>query len=268
MDHYQTLGVSRDADASEIKKAYRKLAMKHHPDKGGDEQQFKDIQNAYSVLSDPQKRAEYDNPNPFGGFGGGDPFGSGNPFADIFGDIFGRRTQQRAQNFDAQTELQISLEEVYTGTTQRIDIGSGLIDLKIPKGVREGTRFTIHGKGPQQDPNLPPGDLFVRIRYRPNFEYGKENNNLIGILEVDYLDAIIGASVNVRHISGRMLSVTIPPDTQPNALLRLRGEGFTDPQSSIVGDFIIRVQVTPPERLSDEHKRLLQRIQQERRRNN
>ena len=134
--------------------------------------------------------------------------------------------------------------------------------------MREGTRFTIHGKGPQQDPNLPPGDLFVRIRYRPNFEYGKENNNLIGILEVDYLDAIIGASVNVRHISGRMLSVTIPPDTQPNALLRLRGEGFTDPQSSIVGDFIIRVQVTPPEKLSDEHKRLLQRIQQERRRNN
>ena len=84
MDHYQTLGVSRDADANEIKKAFRKLAMKHHPDKGGDEQQFKNIQQAYETLSDPQKRAEYDNPNPFSG---GDPFGQGSPFADIFGDM-------------------------------------------------------------------------------------------------------------------------------------------------------------------------------------
>ena len=94
MDHYQTLGVSRDADASEIKKAYRKLAGKHHPDKGGDENKFKEIQQAYETLSDPEKRAEYDNPNPFRNFGG-DPFaGRGNPFADIFGDMFG---QQRSQ---------------------------------------------------------------------------------------------------------------------------------------------------------------------------
>ena len=268
MDHYQTLGVSRDADGPTIKKAYRKLAMKHHPDKGGDEAKFKEIQQAYDTLSDPQKRAQYDNPNPFEQFGG-DPFGGGaNPFGDIFRDIFGGRPRQRQQNFDAQTDIVLTLEDVYHGTTQRIDIGTGLIDIKIPKGTEEGTRFTIHGKGPQQDPNLPPGNLFVRVRYQPHRDFAKNGRDLIGIVEIDYFDAIVGGEIKVRHISGRMLSVSIPPLTQPNARLKLRGEGFTDPRTSIVGDFLLQVSVMPPDEISHEHVNLIQRIKQERRRNN
>ena len=161
MDHYQTLGVSRDADSSEIKKAYRKLASKHHPDKGGDEQKFKQLQEAYETLSDPEKRANYDNPNPFRGFDG-DPFaGRGNPFADIFGDMFGQR--QRKQNFNAETSLQITLEDVYHGATRRVDVGTGPIDIEIPRGIKDGTIYNIPGKAPQQDPNLPPGDLRIRL---------------------------------------------------------------------------------------------------------
>ena len=96
MDYYETLGVTPTSTPSEIKKAYRRLAMKHHPDKGGDIDQFKKIQEAYDTLSDSDKRAEYDNPNPFGNFQGGDPFaGQGNPFGDIFGDIFGHRQRQQ-----------------------------------------------------------------------------------------------------------------------------------------------------------------------------
>ena len=267
MDHYQTLGVGRDADASTIKKAYRKLASKHHPDKGGNPEEFKRVQEAYDTLSDPNKRNQYDNPNPFEGFGQG--FGGASPFGDIFRDIFGQRGQQRReQNFDAQTDILLSLEDVYNGSTQRINVGTGMLDLKIPKGVQEGTRFTVHGKGPQQDPNLPPGDLFIRVRYRPHPEFAKNGNHLIGIIQIDYLDALTGATIDVRHISGRMLAVHIPPLTEPNSRLKLRGEGFTDPRSSIVGNFLLQVEVMPPDSLSHEHVHLIQRIKQERRRNN
>ena len=200
--------------------------------------------------------------------GGGDPFGGGNPFGDIFKDIFGGRHRQREQNFDAQTDIVLPLEEVYNGSTQRINVGTGMIDIKIPKGVQEGTRFTLHGKGPQQDPNLPPGNLFVRVRYQPHREFAKNGNDLIGIIQIDYFDALVGANIDVRHISGRMLSVTIPALTEPNSRLKLRGEGFTDPRNSIVGDFLLQVEVIPPDSLSHEHANLIQRIKQERRRNN
>ena len=116
MSHYQTLGVSPQADAKEIKKAYRRLAGKHHPDKGGDEARFKEINEAYETLSDPQKREAYDNPNPFQG---GNPFGQGSPFEDIFGDIFGGfRQQQRrpVRNPDGVCDVHVNLEEIYTGT--------------------------------------------------------------------------------------------------------------------------------------------------------
>ena len=269
MDHYQTLGVGRNADTKEIKRAYRKLASIHHPDKGGDQEKFKDIQKAYETLSDPQKKEQYDNPNPFGGFNNGDTFrGGASPFGDIFRDIFGGRPQRRSQNFDAQTDLALSLEDVYTGSTQRINVGTGQIDLKIPAGVHEATRFTLHGKGPQQDTTLPPGDLFVRIRYQPHREFGKNGNDLLGIVEIDYFDALIGTTIQVRHISGRTLAVDIPPLSPVGSRLKLRGEGFTDPRTSIVGDFLLQINVEPPEQLSHEHIELIRRIKQERRRNN
>ena len=154
MDYYELLGVQPNATPNEIKKAYRKLAMKHHPDKGGDVEQFKKIQTAYDTLSDSEKRHQYDNPNPFQNFQGGDPFaGQGNPFADIFGDIFGQRQQRRPQNFNAETSIQVTLEEVYFGTSRQIDIGTGPIEITIPKGIKDGTIFNVPGKAPQQDPN-------------------------------------------------------------------------------------------------------------------
>ena len=118
MDHYETLGISRDASEQEVKRAFRKLASKHHPDKGGDQEEFKRIQGAYEVLSDPDKRAQYDNPNPFEQFGGG--MGGGNPFESIFGDIFGQRRQQQRQPM-FRTTLQVSLRQAYTGGQQTLE---------------------------------------------------------------------------------------------------------------------------------------------------
>ena len=162
MDHYQILGVSKDASQQDIKKAYRKLAMKHHPDKGGDEQKFKQIQAAYSVLSDPDKRAQYDNPNPFEQFGG-DPFGQGSPFGDIFSEIFGGgfRRQQPQRNPDGRMDLNISLLQAYKGTNVVVNTGYATLDVTIPQGVKDGSNLRLSGKGPLRYTDLPPGDLLI-----------------------------------------------------------------------------------------------------------
>ena len=267
MDYYETLGVNHTTKPEEIKKAYRKLASKHHPDKGGDTKKFQDIQKAYEVLGDPDKKYEYDNPSPFRNQGGGNPYASqGNPFSDMFGDIFGHRQQQRQQNFNAETQLVITLEDAYFGYNRQIDVGTGPIDIQIPKGIKSGTVYNITGKAPVQDPNLPPGDLRVRVVIDQHRAFGRDGANLIGAIEIDYINAILGTSVTVEHISGRQLSVRIPPDTQPDSRLKLRGEGFTNAHSSIVGDFIILVKVSTPDDMSEHHKKLLQQIQQERKR--
>ena len=148
MDHYQTLGVSKQADAKEIKNAYRKLAGKHHPDKGGNEEEFKKVQKAYETLSDTNKRAEYDNPSPFGGgfrqgsqpFDMNDIFGAGSPFGDIFGQ---RGRPQRQPMF--RTTLQVSLRQAYTGGQQTLELntnqGKNVVNVTIPKGVQTGQQI-------------------------------------------------------------------------------------------------------------------------------
>ena len=174
MDHYQTLGVSPQADDKEIKKAYRKLAGKHHPDKGGDENEFKKIQQAYETLSDPAKRQQYDNPNPFQG---GDPFSQGGfnfrgDFGDVFQEIFGggfRQQRQPTRNPDGVVDLHLDLHEVYHGVEKMINTGYGTYKITIPAGTRHGTKFNMPGKGPIQHEGLPPGNLIVRtfiVEYR------------------------------------------------------------------------------------------------------
>ena len=267
MDYYDTLGVNHTTQPDEIKKAYRKLASKHHPDKGGDPEQFKKIQEAYETLSDPQKKHEYDNPDPFRNHGG-DPFaGQGNPFADIFGDVFGHRQQRRQQNFNAETNIHVTLEDIYFGCSKQIDVGTGIIDIDVPRGVKDGTIYNVPGKAPSQDPNLPAGDLRIRVITDRHPNYGRDGQNLIGAVEIDYINAILGTTIELTHISGSKLSVTVPAGTRPDARLKLRGKGFINANSGIVGDFLILIKVTSLDNLSEEHTKLLQRIQQERKRN-
>jgi len=229
MDHYQTLGVSRDADANEIKKAFRKLAMKHHPDKGGDEQQFKNIQQAYETLSDPQKRAEYDNPNPFSG---GDPFGQGSPFADIFGDIFGRRARPQV-NPDGMIDVTISMLQAYQGTSLVVNTGYSTLDLTIPQGIDNGAKLRLQGQGPQRIADIPPGDLIVRISIMPEKDWGRERKDLFKRAEVDVLDLITGCNVTITHLDGKNYELKIPPGTQPGQKLRMSGLGMIDSNGTI-----------------------------------
>ena len=194
MDHYETLGVQRDATEQDIKKAYRKLASKHHPDKGGDQEQFKRIQGAYEVLSDPDKRAQYDNPNPFNqfeGFGG-----SSNPFEGIFGDIFGTR-RQPVKNPDGVVDVTITLLQAYTGTNMIVSTGYTQLDISIPQGTDEGDRLRVPGKGPVRIRELPPGDLFVRIHVDPPINWGRKGPDLFMRQNINVFDAITGCNVTI-----------------------------------------------------------------------
>ena len=259
-NHYQTLGVSPQADDKEIKKAFRRLAMKHHPDKGGDEKRFKEIQTAYDTLKDPQKRHAYDNPNPFENFQGGDPFSQGSPFGDIFSEIFGGGFQQQrrrpTRNPDAVCDVHVDLTEVYRGCEKMINTGYATYKLTIPAGTQNGTKFMMNGKGPLQDPGLPPGDLIARTHVHCPPDWQVDSYNLYIRVQVDYLDAIRGSVVKFRHLDDKQFEVKIPKLTAPESRLKMQGLGMPNPQNGHTGNLFVIVDVTTPN-LTDEQIRKL-----------
>lgn len=247
MDHYQTLGVSKQADAKEIKNAYRKLAGKHHPDKGGSEEEFKKVQKAYETLSDPNKRAEYDNPSPFGGgfrqgsqpFDMNDIFGAGSPFGDIFGQ---RGRPQRQPMF--RTTLQVSLRQAYTGGQQTLELntnqGKNVVNVTIPKGVHTGQQI--------QYPNVIDANtaLIIDFHVHEDSFFVRQGHNLISEHNISVLDLIVGTEIKFTTISGKLMKVKVRAGTQPNTQIKLTGQGMpiTDPRgpnqhSGKFGDQII-----------------------------
>ena len=261
MDHYQTLGVSPQADEKEIKKAYRKLAMKHHPDQGGDEQQFKQIQAAYSVLSDPDKRAQYDNPNPFEQFGG-DPFGQGSPFGDIFSEIFGGgfRRQQPQRNPDGRMDLNISLLQAYKGTNVVVNTGYATLDVTIPQGVKDGSNLRLSGKGPLRYTELPPGDLIIKVFIEYPENWGRDGNNLFCRIGVNTLDAITGTKLPFEHVDGKKIEVMIPHGSQNGTRLRIKDYGMVDPNNGLVGSLYLIVDLQTPIITDEEQLEVLNKI--------
>ena len=181
MDYYETLGVNHTTQPDEIKKAYRKLASKHHPDKGGDTEQFKKIQVAYDTVSDPKKKQEYDNPSPFGG--GSNPFSD--IFSDAFSDIFGGRGQQRNYRQRFQITVQIDIQEAYLGCTKTINVDGQELELNIPQGFPHGASLNF--------PEFKPGgDLLVQITYRRSDTFVRDGDDLYARMSVDVIDAILG----------------------------------------------------------------------------
>lgn len=258
MDYYGTLGVNHTTQPDEIKKAYRKLASKHHPDKGGDAEQFKKIQEAYDVLSDPQRKHEYDNPNPFGGQ---NPFGN-QDMGDIFETFFGGRRQQRRpqRNPDGVVDLQINLGEAYTGIERVIDTGYAQFKLIIPRGSKHGTKFNMRGKGPTQYEGLPAGDLIVRLHvYNPPEWETVNHNDLLIKVSIDYFESLLGTSVRVGHIDGKQLDIKVPKNSAPGSSLRLSGKGMPDPDTGRMGNLFVELVVVPP-KVSDKFLQELEHI--------
>ena len=247
-DHYATLSVPRTATPDEIKRAFRKLASQHHPDKGGDTQKFQEIQAAYDTLGDAVKRAEYDNPRPqFSGFPGGAQFNMNDIFGQMFGQGFGQQRRQQPQ-FVRMT-LWIRLHDVAQGGNRPVAIGTAqgqqTIEVEIPLGINDGDSVQYQG--------LAPGgqDLVIQYRVHPDPHWQRDGLNMICERSVNIWDMITGADITVRTITGSELGTAIPPRTQPRTMLRLRRQGLRD-RSGNQGDILVRVMPEIPTNIRPE----------------
>ena len=271
-DYYKILGVSKDADAATIKKAYRKLAKDLHPDaNAGDkkiEEKFKAVSEAYDVVSDPKRRAEYDEaqryggpmgggrrgPGGPGGFSGGrgqnveDLFGGGD-LSDIFGGLFGgggRRGPRKGA--DLETSVTISFEDSIHGVTMPLRLSTGNISARIPAGVKNDQRIRLKGKGQVGEQNAPAGDLFINVAVSPHPVFGRDGDNLTVTVPIRFDEAVNGADIKVPVLDGPAVTIRIPAGTKTGAKFRARGKGVVRPEKS--GDLIVSVDIAVPKDLN------------------
>jgi curved DNA-binding protein len=274
MDYYSTLGLKRGASEEDIKKAYRSMAMKHHPDRGGDEKRFKEIEEAYRFLSDPEKKRIVDmggdpNSQARGGFYNQGPFefhfGSGD-FEDVFNQFgFGFRQQPLRRNKSLNISVEISLEEVLTGKVINAEIGMPggkrkVMSIEIPPGVETGQQIKYQGMGDDSLPNLRPGDLIVNVVVTPHKIFRREGDSLIHDRHISVWDALLGSDVEITTLDKKNLRVSIPAGTQPETVLSCKGEGLPNIRSKIRGNLLIKIKVEIPKNLDNAQKELIKKI--------
>ena len=278
MTHYEILGVPETATEDEIKKAYRKLASIWHPDKKtGDTEKFKDIQVAYATLSDPVKRHEYDMQQAGHGqfrFGGAHPGTSDADFEEIlrsFGFNFnGQNPFQRAQprrNKDLQIEIPIPLADTLQEHKKTVSIktSSGdreTVEVTIPRGVTAGTGVKYPGLGDNLFKTLPRGDLLVHFSVLPNPDFAVRGVDLLVEKQVDCLSAIVGTSLEVKGLDGKVFNVTVPPGCQHGTSLRLQNEGLWRLHRLERGNLFVILSIIVPRSLSAEQISIIKQIQQ------
>lgn len=284
-DYYEVLGVSKNASDDEIKKAYRKLAIKYHPDKNpGDkaaEEKFKEVSEAHEVLSDKQKRARYDQFGHAGVGGGagaaGNPFqngefnfngqqfnfdfGGGGGLDDILGSIFGFGGGHRrpARGADLRTTVTLSFEEAVFGATKTITADGKELKVKIPAGIDDGMSIRLNGKGGAAPSNgAQSGDLYVFIRVKPHKHLTREGNIILSEVRISMADAALGTTVDVETVDGN-ISMKIPAGTQSGTPFKLSGHGVPLMRSDgNRGPHIVTVIVETPRNLSKRQKELLE----------
>jgi DnaJ-class molecular chaperone len=278
-DYYKVLGVSRDASEEEIKKAFRKLAHAHHPDKsGGDEAKFKEVSEAYSVLSDKKKRQQYDafgsagsGPIPdwssgfdfnFSGFGqnGFDP----GDLSDILSSIFGGRRVRRGR--DIAVDIELSFQESIFGAERKVVINSKFVKQKeasisVPPGIDDGQMIRLSGMGETLEGGLP-GDLYVKVHVRKHPYLRKEGYNLLMDLPVKLSEALLGSEKTVHTLDGE-ITLKVPASTKHGTILRVKGKGVPmgphfAKASRDRGDLYVRVLVEMPEKLSREARKAVE----------
>ncbi|MHB9132155.1 MAG: DnaJ C-terminal domain-containing protein [Armatimonadota bacterium] len=324
-NYYNTLGVSRTASEKEIKSAYRKLARKYHPDVNpGDasaEEKFKEVSEAYEVLSDSEKRKKYDQYGHLGdawrhadqmggGFGAGRPGGGGqrvhvNPedlggdFGDILSGLFGgmrggggfHRRQAPTRGEDVQYEVDITLEEAYHGTERTLQLavheacptchgtgmtgnqpcqtcgGQGVVErpktltVKIPKGVKDGAKIRLAGKGGPGMFGGPAGDLYLLPRILPNSHYERKGDDLYTEVAVTFPQAALGSEIEVPTLAGPVTAM-VPAGTSSGQSLRLRGKGMPLLKGEGFGDLYVKIRVTVPKRLTEHQRQLVEELRQ------
>ncbi len=285
-DPYTLLGVGRQASAEDIRKAYRKLAKEHHPDRNqGDkaaEEKFKAVSAAFDIVGDPEKRRRFDageidaegnervmRGGPFSGGGayagaeaggfrgrtqnGGPDLGGFDDLSDIFGDFFGNqqragRRQPRAQKGrDIRYRLAIDFLDAARGTSKRVRLSDGrFLDVSIPEGVRDGQTLRLRGKG---EPGLgggPAGDVLVEVSVRPHNVFSVDGDNLLLDVPITLKEAILGAKVQIPTTQG-LVAIKVPPNTSSGVAFRLKGKGLKNPKTGEYGDLLARSKIILPE---------------------
>jgi len=296
-DYYKILGVDRTADEKSIKQAYRRLARKYHPDVNktkGSTERFKEINEAYEVLSDPEKRKRYDSLGPewqryaqagagpfegfrvpFGGHGRdlGDLGGFSDFFKTVFGDlgvrgdlftdfgetIGGSRGFRRARGEDVQASVEVSLEEAYHGSRKTLELDGRRLEVKIPAGVDTGSRVRVAGGGPSTGAGGGRGDLYLTVTVRPHPFLERKGDDLYMNLPVTVAEAALGAEVEVPTLKGKV-SMKIPPETSSGRTFRLPGYGMPRLKAGGTGDQYVRIKVVVPSGLSVRERQLFEEL--------
>ncbi|HOV79664.1 MAG TPA: J domain-containing protein [Bacillota bacterium] len=295
-DYYKILGVDRKADAKAIKKAYRELARRYHPDANpGDrraEERFKEISEAYEVLSDPEKRKRYDEIGPdwqnfdwsayrqgrrnwrgagpdgirfhfeSPGYGGFSDFfkmffGDLDPFTDT--DLFWERRTARGSGADTEALLELSLEEAYAGVEKELVVNGRRLKVKIPAGVRDGYKVRISGQGENGRSGGPAGDLYLSVSLKPHPLFRLNGSDLECEMPVTVTEAVLGGKVDIPTLKGPV-SLKIPPGTQSGKVFRLRGLGMPEPDGGNPGNLLVRVRIVIPETVTQKEQDLYKQL--------
>lgn len=259
-DYYNILGVSESASPEEIKKAYRKLANQHHPDKGGDQAKFKDISVAYDTLSDPAKKSEYDMQRQGGtqfrfhtGNGGfhefNDIFGGGfDPFGHRSNPFFGKRVPK---NRDLNIRCQISLQDAFSGKQleAQYQLPSGKVQnvvINVPAGINHGETIRYTGLGDDTYPQVPRGHLNVTIIIMPNSEFTRDGDDLYTAVEINPIEAMIGCRKQVKTITGNTMMLDIRAGVETGTEFASAGQGFPNVQTGQRGRFVSVIKIKTP----------------------
>ena len=277
MDYYELLGVTKSSSDKELKTAFKNKAMQYHPDKGGDPEKFKQINEAYQVLSDTQKRQMYDQ------FGTADPqqvnqnqsqsfhFNSGN-MGDVFEQMFGAGpfgfAQQRPRkNKDIRLNYTIDFKDVFTGggntITFKLPNGQNeILDVRIPEGMKDGDTLRFTGYGDNSIPNLPRGDLSVviRVRYPPGWRV--DGNNIYTKISVGMLDLLTGTKIDINTPEGKSISLTIPTGTNPGTTFSINGYGIPVMRTKQRGNLYVEIGCQTP-KLSEKNLQLIENIKRD-----
>jgi DnaJ-class molecular chaperone len=275
MDYYSTLGLQRGASDADIKKAYRSMAMKHHPDRGGDEKKFKEISQAYEFLSDPQKKQIIDLGGDPNAQGGGYRSSQSSPFEfhfgtedlhDMFGNFgfggFGQRPMRRNKSLNINVE--IALEDVLNGKEINAEIGipngrKKMITIEIPKGIDNGQQIKYAGMGDNSIPDVRAGDLIVNVYVKQHQRFRRDGDSLVYDHVINAWDAVLGTSIDIATLDNKNLNITVPPGTQPDTVLSCKGEGLPNIRSKQRGNLLIRLKVSIPKNLTLEQ---IQKVQE------
>ena len=265
MDYYNTLGITKSASEADIKTAYRKMAMKHHPDRGGDEKKFKEVTEAYETLSDPQKKQMIDmgvdpNAQPTS-YRQGRPFefhfNSGN-FEDVFGNFgFGARPVRKNKTLNV--NIEVALEDILKGRVIDAEIGipngsKRLVNIEVPPGIENGQQIRYRGMGEHTLKDVAPGDLIVNIVVKQHSVFQRQGDMLMIKKFISPWDAILGSEITIETIDKKTLTIGIPAGTQPDTMLSCRGEGLPNMRTKVRGNLLIKVQIEIPKNLNSEQK--------------